>query len=329
MANEIFLFATVSSVSSAQQVSQSYHSTSSSSEQYFNSAQHQLTNGIPASQNFKPENFGALYLKELKLPFKKYDMVCETGSAIPRIISNSNAPGNSLTAIPSMTDAIEIPVIHETAIKIPVIHETPMKTSSMPREKLVKSHHSAGLSSSTKSFPNLLSSPFKPTANTLLSPSVAPPKVHVVKIMDEVTKKCLNEQRIVSDTNLRPLERSERKTNFENVHQSPAPQIGNVHPTSTPHVGTTHQTFSPYYFSTTWSSNANTGSLQNSPLGPNNVLPFLSSTTTSPMYTSSIYSWTRTKPCISTGALATTKGSPRKEKVITLGVTLPLHLGFL
>ncbi|KAI5729526.1 hypothetical protein M8J76_003488 [Diaphorina citri] len=48
-----------SSVSSAQQVSQSYHSTSSSSEQYFNSAQHQLTNGIPASQNFKPENFGS------------------------------------------------------------------------------------------------------------------------------------------------------------------------------------------------------------------------------------------------------------------------------
>uniref|UniRef100_A0A8D9ATC4 Uncharacterized protein n=1 Tax=Cacopsylla melanoneura TaxID=428564 RepID=A0A8D9ATC4_9HEMI len=215
----------------------------------------------------------------------------------------------------SMHD-IEIPVIHETAaaypFEIPVFLETGADLSKHPKSilttptnvrklhevfeeksqfsKTTKSYHD-----SCQSIPNILESPIN--LGTHQGAQYSKSSSATEQPFDKVVIEMKNEfeKTFEPDSNSRRLERSERVHNLHNVHRNDSHCAADVQPV----FGA-----SSWHSSHPWSSSMTSQCSQQPFSGVS-----LCSTTSCPMYTAAVYSWSRTKPCVSTTpVIATTKG---------------------
>lgn len=210
-------------------------------------------------------------VSSVKLPYKNYEhtIVCETGTMTPRLVQSCSFQSSTPVNIDNNA-SIQIPVLHE---KTDTKGVTASKVEVAGEKNMSKSFHD--ISESIRNKVDLF--------NNFLN--------HDVKSSESVTKALAvsSESNDHGSASMRPLERSMRVSNFDNVHQATLYCAGDVRHAD---VRTSHclpQFDSSASFLPTQCPNC-----------PNYC----------PMYTASVYSWTRKLPCVSSTDLHNTKGFP-------------------
>lgn len=224
--------------------------------------------------------------------------------SLPSVCQNSSSVNPNLRK-----DTQMFPVIHKTANSLQPKH------NSVTHH--VQIHEVVQKSTMNKKTNNPLSSHRVDSFDGLLKP-VKSEAYTGAKIFDG-TKKTFPNDIKSCESNLRPLERSER-VNFDEIgkhsqqfvndsHHIREPFLTNIQQSSSLFLDNMRSISSTILPSTAWITDSKPAhcSIQTQSTPSYRFQPILSSTTC-PMYTAAVYSWTRTNPCVTTSLISTTKG---------------------